>query len=198
MPAAICRQRSTRQSRETPSCSRPARSSPAATSCPRKAARHTSPFARLRPMRRCRRLAAASVRRRRRCSRRFGRPTPVRRCALPPEPAIGACSSSKSIRARRRAAPTWSRSAAVDRARTASHRAHHRHRRCTAATASASGARRARSGDTRCQLVFSDFKGVNRDTQAIAGWNGGPSHRQQLSRGAGEGIMFGGSDQHRT
>jgi hypothetical protein len=53
------------------------------------------------------------------------------------------------------------------------------------------------SGDT--QIVsshFSDFKGVNQDTQAIAGWNGpGPflidnNHLEA----AGENIMFGGGD----
>jgi carbohydrate binding protein with CBM6 domain len=53
------------------------------------------------------------------------------------------------------------------------------------------------SGDT--QVVnshFSDFKGVNQDTQAILGWNGpGPFWiENNYLEAAGENIMFGGSD----
>src|SRR5262245_42080705 len=43
---------------------------------------------------------------------------------------------------------------------------------------------------------FKDFKGVNQDTQAIAGWNGpGPFLiENNYLEAAGENIMFGGSD----
>ena len=43
---------------------------------------------------------------------------------------------------------------------------------------------------------FSDFKGVNQDTQAIAGWNGpGPFLiENNYLEAAAENIMFGGTD----
>jgi len=53
------------------------------------------------------------------------------------------------------------------------------------------------SGDTQViNSYFSDFHGVNEDTQAIAGWNGpGPYLIQNnYLEAAGENILFGGSD----
>ncbi|HYM25112.1 MAG TPA: carbohydrate-binding protein, partial [Vicinamibacterales bacterium] len=53
------------------------------------------------------------------------------------------------------------------------------------------------SGDTQItNSYFSDFKQVNQDTQAIAGWNGpGPYLiENNYLEAAGENVMFGGSD----
>ena len=53
------------------------------------------------------------------------------------------------------------------------------------------------SGDTQIiNSYFSDFKGVQQDTQAIGGWNGpGPFLiENNYLEAAGENIMFGGSD----
>src|SRR5581483_6348404 len=53
------------------------------------------------------------------------------------------------------------------------------------------------SGDTQViNSYFSEFHGVNEDTQAIAGWNGpGPYLiENNYLEAAGENIMFGGSD----
>jgi hypothetical protein len=53
------------------------------------------------------------------------------------------------------------------------------------------------SGDTQIlNSYFSDFKGVNQDTQAIEGWNGpGPYLiENNYLEAAGENILFGGSD----
>ena len=53
------------------------------------------------------------------------------------------------------------------------------------------------SGDTTIiNSHFSDFKGVNQDTQAIMGWNGPGPYLIENNHleGAGENIMFGGTD----
>ena len=53
------------------------------------------------------------------------------------------------------------------------------------------------SGDaTIVNSHFSDFKGVNQDTQAICGWNGpGPFLiENNYLEAAAENIMFGGTD----
>jgi carbohydrate binding protein with CBM6 domain/parallel beta helix pectate lyase-like protein len=57
------------------------------------------------------------------------------------------------------------------------------------------------SGDAQVvNSYFSDFKGINEDTQAVAGWNGpGPYLiENNYLEAAGENVMFGGSDPYIT
>jgi hypothetical protein len=72
--------------------------------------------------------------------------------------------------------------------------------RCYLHGSASTGQRRGlalNSGDTQViNSYFSDFKGVNQDTQAIAGWNGpGPYVIENNHlEAAAENILFGGSD----
>ena len=199
----LYRRQSTRRSRATRFFCRPARPSPAATSCPPKAARATSPIRSSAPDSA---LPPAGTRITPAYASRLPRSAPRqrrrRRSRPPPARPTGACCSSSSLRRARPAAPISSSSAARpsqnDAGRGAAASRHRPLLRPWRSRASASGAAWRSTAATRRSSIRTSptSRASLQDTQAIGGWNGpGPFLiENNYIEAAGENIMFGGND----